>query len=69
MIKEYKTKDLTIIWQPEKCTHAGICVRTLPKVFNLQTRPWCQPDNASTEVLIATIEVCPSGALTYTLNK
>lgn len=31
MIKEYKTKDLTIIWQPEKCTHAGICVRTLPK--------------------------------------
>ena len=69
MIKEYKTDDLTIIWQPEKCTHAGICVRTLPKVFNLQTRPWCQPDNASTKELIATIEACPSGALTYKLNK
>ena len=69
MIKEYKTKDLTIIWQPEKCTHAGICVRTFPKVFNLQTRPWFQPDNAPTEELIATIEDCPSGALTYKLNK
>lgn len=31
MIKEYKTDDLTIIWQPEKCTHAGVCVYQLPK--------------------------------------
>ena len=69
MTKEYKTDDLTIIWQPEKCTHAGICVRTLPKVYNLQARPWCQPQNATTEELIAQIEACPSGALTYKLNK
>ena len=69
MTKEYKTDDLTIIWQPKKCTHAGICFRTLPKVYNLQARPWCRPENATTEELIAQIEACPSGALSYKLNK
>jgi len=69
MIKEYKTDDLTIIWQPEKCTHAGICVYQLPKVYNVNERPWCKPQNATTEELIAQIKLCPSGALTYKLNK
>lgn len=66
---EYKTKDLTIIWQPELCTHAGVCVKTLPKVYNPEDRPWVKPDFATTEELIAQIESCPSGALSYRLNK
>ena len=69
MIKEYKTDDLTIIWQPEKCIHAGVCVYQLPKVYNVHERPWCKPQNATTEELIAQIKLCPSGALTYKLNK
>ena len=27
---EYTNGELTIIWQPELCQHAGICVKTLP---------------------------------------
>lgn len=69
MIKEYKTDDLTIIWQPDKCIHAGVCVYQLPKVYNVKERPWCKPQNATTEELIAQIKLCPSGALTYKLNK
>ena len=37
----------------------------LPKVYNPKAKPWIQPDNASTEELIAQIDKCPSGALTY----
>ena len=30
---EYTNGELTIIWQPELCQHAGICVKTLPGVY------------------------------------
>ena len=30
---EYTNGELTIIWQPELCQHAGICVKTLPDVY------------------------------------
>ncbi len=43
MQKEYKTKDITIIWKPELCQHVGECVRRLPKVYDPKARPWyCQ---------------------------
>jgi uncharacterized Fe-S cluster protein YjdI len=32
-------------------------------------RPWVQIENATTEELIAQIGKCPSGALSYRLNK
>ena len=69
MQKEYKTEDLTIVWKPELCQHAAECVKRLPKVYNPNARPWCKPENASTEELVAQIDACPSGALTYKRNK
>ena len=61
--------ELTVIWQPKKCTHAGICVKMLPKVYNPKERPWCKPENATVEDLINEINECPSGALSYELNS
>lgn len=66
---EYSNGELTIIWQPELCQHAGICVRTLPEVYRPKERPWVRIENASTEELMAQIDKCPSGALSYRLNK
>ena len=60
---EYTNGELTIIWQPGLCQHSGICVKTLPKVYNPQERPWVKIENATTEELIAQIKKCPSGAL------
>ena len=37
---EYSNGELTIVWQPELCRHAGICVKTLPNVYHPQERPW-----------------------------
>ena len=29
---EYTNGELTIVWKPELCQHAGICVKMLPNV-------------------------------------
>lgn len=31
---EYTNGELTIVWQPEMCQHAGICVKMLPNVYH-----------------------------------
>ncbi len=61
--KEYSNGEITIIWQPEKCIHSGICVKTLPKVYHPGERPWIKPEFASTQELIDQVAKCPSGAL------
>lgn len=66
---EYRTVDLTIFWQPDICKHAGVCTRILAKVYNIKEKPWVKPENATTEELIAQIDTCPSGALSYKRDK
>jgi len=61
--KEYSNDEVTIVWQPKLCIHSGICVKTLPKVYNPQERPWIKPGNATTQELIDQVAKCPSGAL------
>ncbi|MGB0777979.1 MAG: (4Fe-4S)-binding protein [Flavobacteriaceae bacterium] len=65
MKKTYQKDNLEIGWEAEKCEHAGVCVRTLPKVYNPKARPWIKPENASIEQLKSQISACPSGALSY----
>ncbi|NDV79193.1 (4Fe-4S)-binding protein [Dysgonomonas sp. 511] len=67
--KEYSNGEVVVIWKPELCQHAGICVKTLPKVYNTKERPWIKPENATADELIAQINKCPSGALSYRLEK
>ena len=68
IIKEYASGEITVVWKPRKCIHSGICVKTLPGVYNPKERPWIKPENASTKDLQKQIEQCPSGALSYKLN-
>tara|TARA_R110000787_G_scaffold283739_1_gene396783 strand:- start:2118 stop:2339 length:222 start_codon:yes stop_codon:yes gene_type:complete len=69
MKKQYKNEDITIHWDQSKCIHAGVCVRSLPKVYNPKEQPWIKIENASSEELKTQIGNCPSGALSYTLNN
>lgn len=55
---EYSNGELTIIWQPDLCQHSGICVKTLPQVYNPKERPWVKIENATTDELIAQINKC-----------
>ena len=63
--KKYSNGEITVVWRPDLCIHSGICVKTLPKVYNVRERPWVKPENATTQELIAQIDRCPSKALTY----
>lgn len=67
-IKHYTNGEVTIVWQPDSCIHAGICVRGLPEVFHPKERPWIKIESATTARLIEQIKQCPSGALSYFMN-
>jgi uncharacterized Fe-S cluster protein YjdI len=64
----YEKDSLTVIWQPHLCEHSGNCVRALGAVFKPRERPWVQPENAEVEEIMAAVDRCPSGALTYELS-
>tara|TARA_R110002020_G_scaffold81120_2_gene201812 strand:- start:6748 stop:6969 length:222 start_codon:yes stop_codon:yes gene_type:complete len=64
-IKEYPKEGITVIWKPKSCIHAGICVKTLPTVYDPKAKPWIKPENASVEALKNQINNCPSGALSF----
>lgn len=68
-IKEYTNGEVTVIWKPELCKHAGICVKTLPEVYKPKDKPWIKAENGTTQALIDQINQCPSGALTYRMNE
>ena len=66
---KYKNEDITILWKPNLCTHAGECVKALPKVYNPKERPWVKIENATTSELIVQISKCPSEALSWHDNE
>ncbi|MFY9119612.1 MAG: (4Fe-4S)-binding protein [Syntrophomonadaceae bacterium] len=66
-MKEYRTKDIVVHWQPDRCSHSAICLKQLPQVFDLEKKPWVNVEAASPEEIIRTIDNCPSGALKYSL--
>ena len=66
---EYTNGELTIIWQPELCQHAGICIKTLPGVYKPKERPWIQIENATTAEFTARLNQHRSLTLTYRMNK
>lgn len=68
-MRKYQRDNLIVYWYPEKCVHAGICVRTLPKVFAPCLRPWVNLANAEINEIVAVVEQCPSKALDYELVK
>jgi CDGSH-type Zn-finger protein len=66
--KDYAGKKITVHDNRRICSHAAECVNNLPSVFRLNARPWIDPDSANVEEIINTIEKCPSGALSYSID-
>lgn len=69
--KEYTNDEITVVWKPNNCIHSKICWQAatgLPNVFNPKVKKWINMDAASSEEIIAQIDKCPSGALSYFKN-
>ncbi|TNE70211.1 (4Fe-4S)-binding protein [bacterium] len=54
---------MTVTWEPEKCIHSGVCARGLSAVFKPKDRPWIKIDAAKSDLIVAQVRKCPSGAL------
>jgi uncharacterized Fe-S cluster protein YjdI len=63
--KHYTNGEVTVVWTPHLCAHSGICARGLPAVFDPRRRPWIELHHADTATIVAQVERCPSGALSW----
>ena len=66
--ENYKGKRITIHDNRGICAHAGLCTDGLASVFRLKEEPWIHPDAASADEIMATVQKCPSGALSYSVD-
>ncbi len=68
-VKHYTNGEITVVWQPEMCKHSKICWTGLIEVFDPRKRPWIDMTGADTQRIMEQVQKCPSGALTYIMNK
>ena len=59
----YNGEQLTVLYNPRLCSHAGECGRLSPKAFNPNMKPWVNPDAVSVAEIENVVHACPSGAL------
>lgn len=67
--KKYTNGEVTIVWKPDLCIHSAICFKGLGEVFDPKKKPWITPEGSTTEKIITQVKKCPSGALSYYLNR
>ena len=65
-LQTYPADGITVTFDPNICSHSGVCVRGLRAVFDVSRRKWIHADAAPADVVAAQIDRCPSGALKYT---
>lgn len=61
----YRNAQIAIAWEPKLCIHVGKCFRSLPEVFQPQTRPWVKVDAATADQIAEVVMTCPTGALHF----
>ena len=66
--ESYRGSKITIHDNRGICAHAGLCTDRLSTVFRMKQKPWIDPDGASAEDIIAAVNACPSGALSYSID-
>lgn len=64
-VQTYEGDGITVTFDPNVCTHSGVCVRGLPGVFDVRRQRWIDLRGADAAVVAAQIDRCPSGALQY----
>ena len=68
-LQVYESDELTVTFAPATCRHTGVCVRGLPRVFNVRERRWVQLEHATADEIAAQVARCPSGALQYQMKE
>lgn len=62
-LQVYESGDVRVTFEPDICLHSGVCLRTLPAVFDVRRKRWIDPSAATASEILAAVAKCPSGAL------
>jgi uncharacterized Fe-S cluster protein YjdI len=62
-LQVYENGDVRVTFDPRVCQHSGVCLRTLPAVFDVKRKRWIDVDAAGAAEIFAAVAKCPSGAL------
>lgn len=62
-IVRFEGSEVTVVYNPRICSHAGYCVMNKSDAFVKGRKPWCEPDAAPSETIESIVKACPSGAL------
>ncbi|CAN5719931.1 CDGSH iron-sulfur domain-containing protein [soil metagenome] len=63
--KDYRSEDINVTFDPGRCIHSAECIHGLPEVFDIEKRPWIQPDNSDPDTVAEVVMQCPTGALQF----
>jgi len=55
-LQTYAADQITVTFDPNVCQHSGVCVRTLPNVFDVRRRRWIMPELAEPGEVAAAID-------------
>jgi uncharacterized Fe-S cluster protein YjdI len=67
-LQVYEAPDMAVSFDPNMCRHSGVCLRTLPAVFDVRRTRWIHPEHATADEVRRAIQKCPSGALQFYPN-
>lgn len=62
---EYDGAEATVALDGRLCIHIQECGRAKGNLFVGGRQPWCQPDETTVDDVVAVVERCPSGAITF----
>ena len=65
MSKDYRSEEITVFFDMGRCIHSKECIHGLPEVFDVEERPWIQPDNSDANTVAEVVMRCPTGALQF----
>lgn len=63
--RDYRAEGITVTFDAGRCIHSKECINHLPKVFDVEKRPWIQPDNSDPDTVAEVVIRCPTGALQF----
>lgn len=67
-VKTYESDEVVVTFDPGLCIHARECVHGLSDVFDVEKKPWVQPEHASADAIVDVVSRCPTGAL-HTMRR
>jgi CDGSH-type Zn-finger protein/uncharacterized Fe-S cluster protein YjdI len=63
--RTYSTDRIVVHWDSTRCIHTARCLNALPRVFDVQRRPWVDVEAADADAVADAVRTCPTGALRF----